>query len=234
VSALLSIERLSVGYGSLVAASEVSLELHAGEVVALFGPNGAGKTSVLMGAVGVLPRRTGTVRFGEAPAPDALYKLARAGLALVPEKRAIISSLSTLDNLRLGQGTVEAALGHFPELEEHLDRPAALLSGGQQQILMLARALAGRPRALLVDELSLGLAPQVVERLLLTLRRAADEEGLGVLLVEQQVRRALSVADRWYLLNRGRMAAAGEASDAATGGLEDAYLESMGITPELE
>jgi branched-chain amino acid transport system ATP-binding protein len=234
MSGLLAVEGLSVGYGSLIAASEVSLELHAGEVVALFGPNGAGKTSVLMATVGALPRRAGTVRFNDATAPAALHKLARAGLAFVPEKRAIISSLSTRDNLRLGRGTVAAALGHFPELEEHLERPAALLSGGQQQILMLARALAGRPQVLIVDELSLGLAPQIVERLLSTLRRAADEEGLGVLLVEQQVRRALAVADRWYLLNRGRIGATGVAADEDSGNLEDAYLESMGITPGLE
>jgi branched-chain amino acid transport system ATP-binding protein len=226
---VLDVAALSTGYGPLVAVADASLHLVPGEVVALFGPNGAGKTSTLLATVGVLPRRGGTVTWCGAPAPRSLHALARAGLAFVPEQRSVISTLSTRDNLRLGRGTLDTALGYFPELTDHLHRPAGLLSGGQQQILMLARALAGRPRALLVDELSLGLAPQVVERLLAALRRAADEEGLAVLLVEQQMRRALAVADRWYLLTRGSVAATGAADAAGTARLEQAYLAGMGI-----
>jgi branched-chain amino acid transport system ATP-binding protein len=223
---------LCTGYGPLPAVSDVTLSLRSGEVVALFGPNGAGKTSTLLATVGVLPRRRGSVKWEGAPAPRKLHTLARAGLAFVPEQRSIISSLSTRDNLRLGRGPVDTALAYFPELVEHLDRPAGFLSGGQQQILMLARALAAHPRAILVDELSLGLAPQVVERLLSALRHAADHEGLAVLMVEQQMRRALAVADRWYLLTHGRLAGEGDAHDAGSALLEEAYRSSMGLTRE--
>jgi branched-chain amino acid transport system ATP-binding protein len=134
-------------------------------------------------------------------------------VAYVPEGRSVTAGLSARDNLRLGPGGVAGAVAVFEELEPLLDRPAGLLSGGEQQMLVLGRALAGRPRVLLVDELSLGLAPLVVERLLGALRRAADEEGLGVLLVEQQAREALGVADRWYLLRDGGLAHAGDGSD---------------------
>ena len=226
---LLEVEGLSTGYGKLTAVSNVSLSVAPGEVVALFGPNGAGKSSTLLATVGVLPRRGGTVRWCGAPAPKTLHALTRAGLAFVPETRSVISSLSTRDNLRLGRGSVDAALKYFPVLGEFLGRRAGLLSGGEQQILMLARALAARPRLLVVDELSLGLAPLVVERLLSALRNAADQEGLAVLLVEQQMRRALAVADRWYLLTHGTIATEGKTDAAGTATLEKAYLASMGI-----
>jgi branched-chain amino acid transport system ATP-binding protein len=231
VSAVLEVEGLATGYGELTAVSEASLRLEPGEVVALFGPNGAGKTSLLLATVGALPRWSGSVRWDGRPAPRSLHRLVRAGLAFVPDERSIVFSLSARDNLLLGSGGVDAALGYFPELADHLDRPAGLLSGGQQQILTLARALAARPKALLVDELSLGLAPQVVERLLATLREVADREGLAVLVVEQQIRRALAVADRFYLLNHGQIVAAGDAREDGSAGLEEAYLESMGISP---
>ncbi|MTD54452.1 ABC transporter ATP-binding protein [Amycolatopsis pithecellobii] len=230
---VLEVAGLCAGYGSLTAVSGVSLCVAPGEVVALFGPNGAGKTSTLLATVGVLPRNAGRVHWNGVPAPKSLHTFTRAGLAFVPEQRSTISSLSVLDNLRLGRGTVELALEYFPELADHLHRPAGLLSGGQQQILMLARALAGRPRILLVDELSMGLAPLVVERLLGVVRRAAEEDGLGVLLVEQQMRRALSVADRWYLLSHGKVAAQGDAHESGGAVLEEAYLESMGITQSV-
>jgi branched-chain amino acid transport system ATP-binding protein len=226
---LLELDRLSTGYGKLTAVSNVSLRVAPGEVVALFGPNGAGKTSTLLATVGVLPRRSGQVEWCGASAPKSLHAFTRAGLAFVPETRSIISSLSTRDNLRLGRGTVEAALEYFPVLTRYLDRRAGLLSGGEQQILMLARALAARPRLLIVDELSLGLAPRVVERLLTALRQAAEDEGLAVLLIEQQMRRALAVADRWYLLKNGTVTADGKADAAGTAILQKAYLASIGI-----
>ncbi|OJU81920.1 MAG: ABC transporter ATP-binding protein [Solirubrobacterales bacterium 70-9] len=232
MSAVLEVDGLSTGYGELTAVREVSLHLEAGEVVALFGPNGAGKTSLLLATVGALPRWAGSVAWEDAPAPRPLHRLVRAGLGFVPDQRSIVSSLSTRDNLLLGSGGIDGALAYFPELADHLHRPAGLLSGGQQQILTLARALAARPRALLIDELSLGLAPQVVERLLGALRRAADEEGLAVLLVEQQIRRALAIADRFYLLNHGVIVTAGEAHEDGGTALEEAYLESMGISPD--
>jgi branched-chain amino acid transport system ATP-binding protein len=154
-------------------------------------------------------------------------------LAYVPEARSVISGLSTRDNLRLGRGGVAAALSYFPELEPLLGRRAGLLSGGEQQMLTLARALASKPSALLVDELSLGLAPMAVERLLAAIRTAADTEGLAVLLVEQQARRAMSAADRWYLLRNGCVDASGDASDGMTA-LEAAYLAGMTELPPDE
>jgi branched-chain amino acid transport system ATP-binding protein len=227
--ALLELDLLTTGYGKLTAASDVSLSVAAGEIVALFGPNGAGKSSTLLATVGVLPRQRGRVVWRGEIAPKALHSFTRAGLAFVPESRSIISSLSTRDNLRLGRGTVDQALDYFPVLATFLDRRAGLLSGGEQQILMLARALAAKPRLLIVDELSLGLAPIVVERLLQTLRAAADDEGLAVLLVEQQMRRALAVADRWYLLTHGTIVADGATDDAGAAALQAAYLARMGM-----
>ena len=178
-----------------------------------------------MAAVGQLPKTKGEVLWRGEVSSSPLHRLARQGLSYVPEERSIISSLSTRDNLRLGPGGVAGALRHFPELEHLLDRKAGLLSGGEQQMLTLARALAAEPIVLLVDELSLGLAPMIVERLVTAIREAADHDGLGVLLVEQQARRALSVADRWYLLNNGNIVAEGTSGQEA--GLEAAYLASM-------
>ena len=137
---------------------------------------------------------------------------ARQGLALITEERSIFKKLTTAANLRLGRGPTAEALKLFPELEALLPRRAGLLSGGEQQILALARALAARPSLLIVDELSLGLAPLVVDRLFESIREAAAG-GVGVLLVEQNARRALDVADRVYVLNRGRLVLTGDAAE---------------------
>jgi branched-chain amino acid transport system ATP-binding protein len=230
---VLELVGVTAGYGDLAAVRDISLRVHPGEVVALFGPNGAGKTTTLMAAVGVLPRMGGSVLWKGQPSPRRLHMLTRAGLAYVPEARSVISGLSTLDNLRLGRGGVAAALSYFPELEPLLRRRAGLLSGGEQQMLTLARALASKPAALLVDELSLGLAPLAVERLLAAVRQAADNEGLAVLLVEQQARRALSAADRWYLLRNGNIDTSGDAADGV-GALEAAYLAGLTDSAPVE
>ena len=222
---VLELKGVTAGYGDLSAIRNICLAVCPGEVVALFGPNGAGKTTTLMAAVGQLPRSSGQVLWRGEESSSALHRLARQGLCYVPEERSIISSLSARDNLKLGSGGIDGALRHFPELAELLDRRAGLLSGGEQQMLTLGRALATKPTALLVDELSLGLAPIVVDRLLTAIRDAADHEGLAVLLVEQQARRALSVADRWYLLNNGTIVTHGTADQ--NDGFEAAYLASM-------
>jgi branched-chain amino acid transport system ATP-binding protein len=217
---------VTAGYDELPAIRNLSINVRAGEIVALFGPNGAGKTTTLLACVGLLPCMSGEIRWRGESMSAPVHVLARAGLAYVPEGRSVTVGLSVRDNLRLGRGGVERALAIFPELERLLDRPAGLLSGGEQQILALGRALASEPRALLVDELSLGLAPLIVERLLGALRAAAQRDGLAVLLVEQQAREALSVADRWYLLKDGSLADEGDARSGVDV-LEAAYLSSM-------
>lgn len=225
---LIELRSLTSGYGDLAAIRDVSLTLHAGEIVALFGPNGAGKSTTLSAAVGVLPTMSGKVLWLGQRRPKTLCALARSGLAFVPEGRSVISGLSVLDNLRLGAGGVDGALVYFPELERLLSRPAGLLSGGEQQMLSLGRALATRPRALLADEVSLGLAPIIVDRLFGAIREASIESGMGVLLVEQQPRRALTIADRWYLLQNGQMIGDGPASDSSL--LDESYLPKASAT----
>ncbi len=221
---LLELRSLTSGYGDLAAVRDVSLTLHVGEIVALFGPNGAGKSTTMSAAVGVLPLISGEVLWLGGRRPKNLCALARNGLAFVPEGRSVISGLTVQDNLRLGAGGVDGAVAYFPELERLLSRPAGLLSGGEQQMLSLGRALATRPKALLADEVSLGLAPIIVDRLFSAIRKASADSGMGVLLVEQQPRRALAVADRWYLLQNGRLAGDGPASDTTL--LDESYLPS--------
>jgi branched-chain amino acid transport system ATP-binding protein len=229
---VLELCELTAGYGDLVAVRKVSISLFPGEVVALFGANGTGKTTTLLSAVGVLPRMSGEVRFEGKPTKGPLHGLARAGLSFVPCSPSVITTLNVQDNLRLGLGGVEGAVQLFPELEPLLHRRAGLLSGGEQQIVAMARALAASPKVMLVDEVSLGLAPLVVDRLLAAIRIAADERRLAVLLVEQQARRALSIADRWYLLANGSITNSGDADDAAS--LEIAYRSSLGEVNDFE
>jgi len=209
-TALLEARDLTAGYGDLAAVRGVNFVVHPGEVIALFGPNGAGKTTTLLTLVGILPPLSGEVFWLGSPSRAPLHRRVREGMAFVPEGRSVVPTMSTRDNLRLGSGGVEGAVAIFPELERLLDRPAGLLSGGEQQMLTLAQSLALRPKVLLADELSLGLAPIVTNRLMETLRRAADDDGVAVVLVEQQVRRALDVADRWYVLRRGEVVATGD------------------------
>jgi branched-chain amino acid transport system ATP-binding protein len=223
---ILEADDITAGYGDLPAIRRVSLTISPGEVVALFGSNGAGKSTTMLALAGVLPCMRGRRLWQGSPTTSSLSRLARDGLLLVPEGRSVITGLSAWDNLRIGRGNPDKALELFPELQFLLRRPAGLLSGGEQQMLVLARALAGNPRALLVDELSLGLAPLVVERLFAALRNAADDDGVAVLLVEQQARRALAIADRWYLLAGGEVIDRGDKT-AAADALEVAYLASM-------
>jgi branched-chain amino acid transport system ATP-binding protein len=226
---VLEVRDLRAGYGDLAAVRGVSFGLVPGEVLAFLGANGAGKTTTLMATVGVLPRMSGTVWWQGRATRAPLHRLARSGLAFVPGAPSVISGLSARDNLKLGPGGVDGAVDRFPELKPLLDRPAGLLSGGEQQILSMGRALAGSPRVLLVDELSLGLAPLVVERLLAAIRAAADESGLAVLLIEQQARRALTVADRWCLLHMGAITHSGLAGEREA--LEEAYRANLGGGP---
>jgi branched-chain amino acid transport system ATP-binding protein len=209
---VLRVTNLVAGYGDLAAVRDVNLELYAGEVVALLGPNGAGKTTTLLTLAGELPKMAGEMYYMGQPFKGPLHQRVRRGLGFVPEERSVFMGLSVADNLRIS-GHTARVFDLFPELKPLLGRRAGLLSGGEQQMLTLGRALAMKPKMLLVDELSVGLAPLVVDRLFEALVATAREDGTAVLLVEQQARRALSVADRWYLLRRGVLDATGDTSD---------------------
>lgn len=209
---MLSARAMSAGYGSVPVLRAIDLEVRAGEMVALVGANGAGKTTTLLALAGIIAPTVGTVAWLGQTRRAPLHVRARAGMAFMPESRAVLPSLTTRENLELGRGSVADALELAPELEPLLYRRAGLLSGGEQQILCLARVLAAKPKLILADEMSLGLAPLIVRRLLATMRAAADG-GAGVLLVEQQVRNVLNVADRAYVLRRGAIVLEGNAAD---------------------
>jgi len=215
VSALLEVEDLRAGYGRVEVVRDLTLTLAEGEVVALLGPNGAGKTTTLLTIAGLLPPLGGSVRvLGQPVDWRVAHRNARRGVALVTEDRSLFPQLTARENLRLASRTRRGldVASYFEALEALLDRKACLLSGGEQQMLAIARALAAKPRLLLVDEMSLGLAPVVVERLAQIVRRVAEELGIGVLLVEQHVPVALSIADRGVVLRHGEVVLTGEAS----------------------
>lgn len=209
---LLTVSGLRAGYSGVPVVHGIDITVEAGQIVALLGPNGAGKTTSLMTIAGARKAMGGDVSLFGAPARGPLHKRARRGLALITEERSVIGSLTTEANLRLGRGPVERVTAMFPPLGDRLNQRAALLSGGEQQMLTVGRALAGEPRLLLADELSVGLAPMIVDQLLRTLRAAADE-GLGVLLVEQHARKALEIADHAHVMRRGRIMLSGSAQE---------------------
>lgn len=217
---------LSAGYGKMAVVRDVDLHVDAGEVVALLGANGAGKTTTLLTLAGELSPLQGEVRFLGATTRSPMHVRCRNGLGFLTEERSVIMEMSVAENLKLAGVAPAAAFEQFPQLEALMGRPAGLCSGGEQQMLSLARALGRAPKVLLADELSLGLAPLVVDGLLAAVRDAADERGVGVLLVEQHIRKALSIADRVYVIERGRIVLSGTADEV--GGqldrIEDAYL----------
>ncbi len=215
---LLEVNALTAGYLGIPAVRDISLQVGAGEVVALLGPNGAGKTTTLSTVAGLMKPIDGDIRFDGNPiggrAPE---RLAREGMTLVPEDRALFFDLTARENLRLAKRgdsmEVPEIIEMLPELEKCLDRRAGVLSGGEQQMLTLARGLMCRPRLLMVDEMSLGLAPVIVERLMPVLRRVADELGTAVLFVEQHVQQALELAERAYVMVNGEIVLQGTAEE---------------------
>jgi branched-chain amino acid transport system ATP-binding protein len=206
VTALLETRLLKAGYLGREVVQAVNLRVEPGEVVCLLGPNGAGKTTTLLTIAGELAPVDGLVMFNNVPTFTPMYQRIRdGGIGLVTEDRLVFSQMSARDNLRIGGGSVEAALELFPELEPRLSVRGGMLSGGEQQMLALARALSRKPSLLLADELSLGLAPKIVNRLLGAVRNAAEQQGTGALIVEQHARKALQYSDRMYLMARGQI-----------------------------
>mgnify|MGYP005839796123 CR=1 FL=1 len=215
---LLEVRGLRCGYGRIEAVKGVDLEVREGEIAALVGANGAGKTTLLRAISGMLPVRAGSLRFAGEPI-EALrpHERVARGIVQVPEGRQLFAPLSVEDNLRLGafrrarartRANLERVFALFPQLAERRDTPAGALSGGQQQMCAIGRALMAEPRLLLLDEPSMGLAPTLVEQILEAVAKLR-REGVTVLLVEQNAVAALSLADRGWVLETGRIAHAG-------------------------
>ncbi|MFG2018832.1 ABC transporter ATP-binding protein [Actinomadura geliboluensis] len=214
---VLSVRNLTAGYGGVQAVRDLTFDVAPGEVVALLGPNGAGKTTALLSIVGLVPPMAGEVRaLGEKVEPKRTHRLARRGVVLVPDDRGVFFGLSVREHFRLAhrrqdREREEQVLDRFPALRGLQGRRAGLLSGGEQQMLTIAKAILARPKVLMIDEMSLGLAPKIVQEMLPSIRDLAGEEGIGLVLVEQHIELALSVADRGIILNHSRVVLEGSA-----------------------
>lgn len=224
---LLTVENLSVAYGKIEAVRGLNLRVRPGEIVTVIGPNGAGKSTLLGALMGVLPSTSGSIRInGQLQGQSQVDQRVAQGVSLVPESRALFASMSVEDNLRLGGYRLrgEPAVQHkamldevfalFPRLKERRKQEAATLSGGERQMLALGRALMGRPRLLMLDEPSLGLAPMVVRDIFAIIVQLRAK-GVSILLVEQNARAALRVADQAYVLELGRVVVSGPAAQLA-------------------
>ncbi len=218
MSASLVVRKLSAGYGAMQVLHDVDLEAPGGELTAIVGPNGAGKSTLLRAVSGLIPR-AGEVLFEGEPLPERASAIVARGLAQVPEGRQLFAQMTVLENLELGGYLVSRAeraerlarvLGLFPRLAERRRQLAGTMSGGEQQMLAVGRALMGKPKLLMLDEPSLGLAPKMVDELLAIVRRIRDE-GVTVLLVEQNVAKALAMAQSAYVLERGAVVMKGAA-----------------------
>jgi branched-chain amino acid transport system ATP-binding protein len=217
---LLEVKGLEVGYGGIRAVRGIDLEVREGELVCLIGANGAGKSTTLRAICGLLPARAGSIRYsGEAVGSMAVHELPRRGLVMVPEGRGIFPQLTVEENIAMGAYTrgdadvardTERRYETFPRLKERRSQIAGTLSGGEQQMLAIARALMARPRLLLLDEPSMGLAPRLVTKIFEIVREIAAQ-GVTILLVEQNARLALEVAHRGYVMESGEIGLTGEA-----------------------
>ena len=235
MSALLEVSKLSVAYGGIKAVRELSLEVAHGEMVCLIGANGAGKTTTLKAISGLIAPHAGSVHFdGQSLTRLPAHEVARRGLALVPEGRGVFPRMSVAENLMMGAYTrrdraaiardLDQVYALLPRLTERQAQPAGLLSGGEQQMLALGRAMMARPRLLLLDEPSMGLAPLMVQAVFDIIRQIAAS-GVSVLLIEQNAHLALKTCARGYVLENGVIAVSGEAGElAANPAVRQAYL----------
>ena len=233
--AMLEVKDLEVNYGVIKAIKGVSFEVNEGEVIALIGANGAGKTTILHTVSGLLNKTAGTVFFeGKDITKEPAHKIVSLGMAHVPEGRRVFSQLTVLENLNMGAYTrkdkkeVEESIRRvyksFPRLEERKNQLAGTLSGGEQQMLAMGRALMSKPRIILMDEPSMGLSPIFVEEVFRIIKEISAE-GTTVLLVEQNAKKALTIADRAYVLETGRIVLQGDAKDLLNNeSVKKAYL----------
>lgn len=224
---MLEVANLSVAYGQHRALDAASLVMRAGEIAVILGANGAGKSSLLKAIAGIVPRLPGAALTlsGRDLGPLPAHEIVEAGLALVPEGRGIFGELTVAENLMLGaharrarsqeRANRDRVLALFPRLAERLGQTARTMSGGEQQMVAIGRALMSKPRLLMLDEPSLGLAPLIIEEIFAALRRLRDERGLTILVIEQNARLALSLADDGYILENGRIMLDGTAAELA-------------------
>ena len=240
MSAALCVRGLCAGYGGIRVLEKIDLEAPAGELTVIVGPNGAGKTTLLKALSGLIPRE-GEVLFEGKPLPARASTIVARGLAQVPEGRQLFAQMSVAENLELGgfllgrgerSARLDRAYAFFPKLAERRAQLAGTLSGGEQQMLAVGRALMGRPRLLMLDEPSLGLAPKMVDELLAIVRRIHDD-GVTILLVEQNVAKALAIAEGAYVIERGAVVMKGTASTLLRSEeLRAAYL-GAGVEPDV-
>ncbi|NDH51849.1 MAG: ABC transporter ATP-binding protein [Betaproteobacteria bacterium] len=234
---VLEVNDIEAGYNGITAVSGLTLQVAQGEVVTLLGPNGAGKTTTLLALMGLIPLMKGSVTaLGEPVRAQRADQLARRGVRFIPDDRGIFFGLSVRDHLRLTRRRPHPdresfLFQRFPALERLQNRQVGLLSGGEQQMLAIASALLAEPKVLLIDEMSLGLAPLIVQEILPAIREMAIREGIAIVLVEQHVDLALSISDRALVLNRGRVVLEGKAADLRNQRelLEAAYFQKSPV-----
>ena len=234
---VLEVNDIEAGYNGITAVSGLTLQVAQGEVVTLLGPNGAGKTTTLLALMGLIPLMKGSVTaLGEPVRAQRADQLARRGVRFIPDDRGIFFGLSVRDHLRLTRrrphpDRESLLFQRFPALERLQNRQVGLLSGGEQQMLAIASALLAEPKVLLIDEMSLGLAPLIVQEILPAIREMAIREGIAIVLVEQHVDLALSISDRALVLNRGRVVLEGKAADLRNQRelLEAAYFQKSPV-----
>ena len=245
---MLEVRDVDVYHGDLQALNKVSLTIEDKEIVAIVGSNGAGKSTLLKTICGLLKPATGSIDFNGFELSDQpVHKIVELGICMVPEERRVFREMSVLENLEMGavigrarqvkDSTMNWVCEVFPILKTRQDQMAGTLSGGEQQMLLIARALMSQPKLLLIDELSLGLAPLLVQHLFKTMRQLHESTEIAIVLVEQNVRMALELADRGYVIEGGRIVAEGEAKELlARKGIKDAYfgIASESRVPKAE